>query len=171
MLHRELDGDRADAGRAAVHEQQLPRLERRQLEDVGPDGADDLGQPGGLEQRHPRRDRQELTGRHRDQLGVAPAGQQRAHLLADHPVGDAVAEGDDAAGALEPGVGRGAGWWVVQAHPLHDVGAVDGGRRDLDEHLTRSGDGVRDVGGDEGVGVPRGRQGDGAHGATVGCPA
>src|SRR5688500_19826407 len=34
----------------------------------------------------------DLAGRYRDLLGVAAAGQQRAHLVADRPAGDAVAD-------------------------------------------------------------------------------
>ena len=63
-----------------------------ELADVGPDRAGDLRQRGGLHQRQPGRDRQQLAGRDGDPLGVPAAAEQRAHLVADLPAGDAVAE-------------------------------------------------------------------------------
>jgi hypothetical protein len=41
------------------------------------------------------------------------------------------------AGALQPGVRRRAGWRRVEALALQQIGAVDRGGGDVDEHLAR----------------------------------
>ena len=53
----QLDGHRPDPGRAAVDQEHLARLQTGDHEDVVPDGAGDLRQGGGLQQRQPRRAR------------------------------------------------------------------------------------------------------------------
>ena len=84
-LPGELDRHRADAARPAVHQQRLAGLEVRHEEDVRPDRADDLGQRRRVHQRHAVGHRQQLPGGHAHLLGVAPAREQRAHLVADRP--------------------------------------------------------------------------------------
>ena len=163
MPLRELHRHRADAAGAAVHEQVLAGLQRGEVEDVAPDRAGDLGQAGGVQQRHPGGHGQQLPDGDGDLLGVAAAGEQRADLVADRPAGDALAERRRSAGALQAGVGRGAGRRGVEAAALQQVGPVDGGRDDVDEHLARARDGRVDVGEDERLGAAVGRQRDGAH--------
>ena len=80
--------------------------------------------------------------RHHDLLGVAAAGQQRAHLVTRPPAGDAVADGPDPAGAFQARVRRRARRRRVAALPLHQVGAVDTAGGDLDDHLAGAGDRV-----------------------------
>ena len=83
----ELDGERADAAAAAVHQQRLARAEPGHLDHVRPDRAGHLGQRRGVDQVDAGRHRQQLPGRHGDPLGVPAAGQQRADLLPDRPPG------------------------------------------------------------------------------------
>ena len=89
---------------------------------------------------------QHLPGGHADQLGVATSRQQRAHLVADRPAVDAVTDRVHRAADLEAGVVRRARRRRVEAHPLHDVGAVDPGRRHPDPDLAGSRLRVGDVG-------------------------
>ena len=126
-LPRELDRHRPDAARPAVHEQRLARPQPGRHEDVAPHRAHDLRQRRGVRERHAVRHRQQLAGRDRDALGVAAAGEQRAHLVARRPVAGAVAHGADGAAALQPEVRRRARRRRVEALPLQDVGA--GSRR------------------------------------------
>src|SRR6185295_14040875 len=82
-------------------------------------------------------DRQALRRRRGAVLRVAAAGDQRADRIADGELADVGAGFLDGAGDLEAGnVGR-AGRRRIAAAPLEDVGPVDAGGRDLDEHLTR----------------------------------
>ncbi len=141
----ELDRHGADAAGTAVHQQGLAGAEVGDHEDVRPDRADHLGQGGGLRQAHALGHRQQLTGRHDGLLGVAAAREQRAHLVADGPAADTGTEFGDTAGALQPGVGGGAGRRVVEALSLQDVGAVDGPGHHLDQHLALAGRGVGDL--------------------------
>ena len=76
---------------------------------------------------------------------VSAAREQRAHLVADGPAGDTGAELGDPAGALQAGVGGGAGRRVVEALALEEVGAVDRARRHLDEHFALAGHRVGDL--------------------------
>src|SRR5690606_9272490 len=92
------------------------------------------------------RDRQQLRRGHGDLLRVPAAREQRAHLVADLPALDTLAERGDPAGALEPDDVRRAGRRRVVALPLQQVGAVDRARHHVDDDLARARDGVRDLG-------------------------
>ena len=82
------------------------------------------------------RDGQHVPLRHRDFLRVTAARQQRAHLLADLPPGDAGTDGGDGAAALEA-ERRGRAWWrPVTALSLQQVGTVDGRRRNVEHDLA-----------------------------------
>ena len=83
---RELDGHRADAARAAVHQQRLAGPQAGDHEDVGPDRARHLGQRAGGRRGRRRRGRGiTWPAGHGDLLGVPAAGEQGAHLVADRP--------------------------------------------------------------------------------------
>ena len=81
----QLDRHRADAGASPVHEERLTLCQSGHAHDVRPDGAHRLGQGRRLDQAQPRRDGHQLADRHRHLLGVAAAGEQGRHLVADLP--------------------------------------------------------------------------------------
>ena len=78
------------------------------------------------------------AGRRDAIFGIAAARDQRADLLADERL-SALARLDDLAGDLEAeDVGR-AGRRRIEPAPLEDVGPVDAGRGDLDQHFAGPG--------------------------------
>ena len=108
-------------------------------------------------------DGEDLAGGHGDLLGVAAADEQRAHLVADDPLGDVRANGVDDTGDLEAGDVGLAGGRVVEALSLKGVRAVDARCGDLDADLAGLGLGGVDVGEDEGLRAARLGDGDGLH--------
>ena len=108
-----------------MHQQRLAGLEVGDEEDVGPHRADDFRQGRRVDQGHALRHGQQLPGGHPHLLGVPAAGEQRAHLVADRPVVDALTERLDDPAHLEPGDLRLAGRRRVVALALEQVGAVD----------------------------------------------
>ena len=84
-------------------------------------------------------DGHQLPGGDGDLLGVAATGQQRAHLVADGPAGDALAQLCDATGALHAEIGRGAARGRVVALALQHVGPVQAGRGHVEDDLARPG--------------------------------
>src|SRR5262249_29326759 len=133
----ELDRERADAAAAAVDEERVERAETAVDEDVGPDRAGHLGQAGRIDQADPSRDRQALPGRNRYELGVSAAGEQRAHLVADLPLGHTGPERLHDSGALQARVGRRARWRRIEARALEQVRAVQPGGDHIDQYLAR----------------------------------
>ena len=115
-----------------------PAPQPGQQEDVRPDGAGDLGQRRGGGQLDAGGPGQQLPRRDGDPLGVAAAGEQRAHLVADRPAGHALADLADDAAALQAEDVAGALRRRVEALPLQEVGAVHRRRRDVDDHLARA---------------------------------
>ena len=103
------------------------------------------GRPAASTRSTPARDRQHLHGRDNHLLRVPAAGQQGADLVADLPADDPGAEGGDGAGALHPEDRGSAGRDRVLAGGLQQVGPIDGTRRDVDQHLARPGDRVREL--------------------------
>ena len=73
--------------------------------------------------------------RDRNLLGIATAGQQCADFVADGPTGDVFAEFGDHTRAFEAEDVTRAWRRRVEALTLEQVGAVDGGRGDLDEYV------------------------------------
>ena len=124
---------------AAVDEQDLAGLDVGGHEDVGPDRAGDLRQGRGVHEVDPGRDREQLARGDGDLLGVPPAGQQRADLVADRPAVDPVAELRRCARSPRARVRGGAGRRVVVALSLHDVRAVHPRGDHLDDDLSGSG--------------------------------
>jgi hypothetical protein len=151
----ELDRERADAARAAVHEQRLAGAEPGDADQVGPDRAGDLGEARGLDQRYPVRHGKDLAGRYRDLLGVAAAGQQRAHLVAGVESLDPGASFGDAAGALQARMLGRAGRWRVEPAALEQVGTVDRGGDHVDQDLTGPGSRIGHLGPGQNLGTAR----------------
>ena len=131
-------------------------------EQVGPDREEGLGQAP-----RPRPSTAAPgTGRHWPSgrgaiFGIAAAGDQRADRLADPARIDALADRDDRARHLEARDRRRPGRRRIEAEPLHDVGPVDAGRLDPDQHFARAGprhrplDRLQDVGAAGRVGIDR----------------
>ena len=107
-----------------------PAFSAAGLEDIGEDGADGLGQGGGLDQVEAGGDGQGVAGVDDGVVGIAAAAQQGADPVAEPPARDAVADLIDLAGDLQargcpdaPGGGR------IAAEALQQVGPVDPGGR------------------------------------------
>ena len=83
----ELDRGEPDAAGAAVDQHRFAGVEANALEEVVPDGEVGLGHACRFAHRQARRQRQAEARRRGAVLGVAAAGRQRAHLVADAPVG------------------------------------------------------------------------------------
>ncbi|KMS82714.1 hypothetical protein ACZ91_57125 [Streptomyces regensis] len=142
----DLDGVRADAARPAVHQQNVPFGQSGVHHEVRPHRARHLGKTGGGDQFDLARQRQQLARGHGHLLGVATACQQGAHLVADLPLGDALAELRDRPRTLQAEDLARAGRRRIVAHPLHHVRPVDGRRRDVEEHLAGRGFRIGDLG-------------------------
>jgi hypothetical protein len=76
-------------------------------------------------------------------LGVAAARDERAHVIADAPVPDSVADLLDGAGDFESGNIRRSGRGRVFTLPLGDVGPIHTSGQHMDQHVTRRGSGDR----------------------------
>ena len=132
---RKLNRGRADPAGTAVNEYPLARLQPATIEQIGPDREERLRNRGRVLFRYRRGDPQALFRGDGAVFRVAAAGHQRAHVLADCQRVDAV-HSHDLAAHLEAGNVGGPGGRGVFAHPLHDVGTIDAGGRDADEHFT-----------------------------------
>ena len=129
----------ADAAGAAMDEQQLTGPQAGGHHQVRPHRAGDLRQTRGVRWVHSGWNRQDLGRRHGDELRVTTACQQSAAGLPCAPLCDAVAERFDRPGHLQPDDVAGPGRRRILARGLEEVGAVDPGRGDANEDLTRSG--------------------------------
>ena len=74
--------------------------------------------------------------RHGHQLRLSAAGQEGHPPIAGSPAGDPLTALLDDAGALEPGNGALAGGRRIAAAHLQEVGAVQAGGEDTDQHLV-----------------------------------
>ena len=134
-----LDGVGADAAGAAVHQQHLAGGQVRGHDQVGPHRAGHLGQGGGVLTLTPAGIGITWPAGHRDVLGVAAAGSSAqtccptAH--SDTPSPTAAID----AGDLQAEDVARAGRRRILAGRLQQVGPVDPGRADLDQHLAGSG--------------------------------
>jgi len=99
-------------------------------------GKEGLGQGGSAGHRPADGNRQQLSGSHCHIFRVAAAMGERRHFIAQRPAAYALAESDDLAADLEPGQRRGIGRRVVGAAALPEVGRVEAGCRDADQHLA-----------------------------------
>ena len=134
----EHDRHRADPAGPAVDQQRLAFGGHPAFEDVVPDREQSLGNRRGLVQRHSCRHGQAMPEMGEAVFGIAAAGDERADLLAEQRFGRALAQRDDFARYLEARDRRGARRRRVEALPLDDVGAVDPGMADPDQHLVFS---------------------------------
>ena len=103
MALAHLDGSRADAGRAGVHQSRSPRrqaaLQHQRIEGRDPD----LGDGGGVGQLHGGRHGHELALVHPDPLGVGPAADDGHDVITVGDVAHPLAPRDHGAGQLQPG--------------------------------------------------------------------
>ncbi len=103
-------------------------------------GDEHLGHASGIDEIESFGDRYAVRGRHRCQLGLSTAADEREHAVADRRFGDAGAVRDHGAGELEPrDVGGHSRRRGVEAGALREVGAVQTGPVDADDDLTRRG--------------------------------
>ncbi len=115
-----------------------PALRSAAVEDVGPDREERLGDRSRFGQRE--------AGWHREGgaivdgaiLGIAAAGYQRRHVIADGKRGDGLTAGDDFAGDLQAENIGDAGRRRIAAAALRDVRPIDAGRCHLDQDLVGS---------------------------------
>ncbi len=106
------------------------------LEQVRPDGEIGFGQAGGGDEIETLGDRQALAGGRDAIFGVAGADDERADSVARLPP---AAAGHHLTGDFEAHDRRRAGRHRVAAEPLEDVGPVDAGGVDPDQHLAGAG--------------------------------
>ena len=134
------DRHRADPAGAAMDQHGVATDGIGPLEQVGPYGEEGFRQRRCLHHVIVRRDRQALARRRHRILRIAPARQQRAYALADQHIRTAPGR-DDRAGDFQPRNVRSAGRWRIFALSLQDVGPVDAGGGDPDQHLVIAGNG------------------------------
>ena len=127
----------ADAGRAAVDQKRLACLQPAALEHVGPHGEKRLGHRTRLDERETVGQRQRVRLMHRAEFRVAAARHQAADAVAEPKARRTLAQPDHRAGDLEAGNVGCARRRRIGPLALQDVGAVDAGRLDLDQHLAR----------------------------------
>jgi hypothetical protein len=122
-----------------VNQQGLAGRQSARLEHIGEDGEDGLGQDRRLDIVQLVWDRQHMAGVDGDPLGIAPAAQQGAHPVADGPARHPFAYGFDLARDLKPENVRSARWRGIAAVALQQVGPIDPGGMDPDDHLAGAG--------------------------------
>ena len=134
----EHDRGRADARRAAVHEQRFAGLQAAALEDIRPDREESLGDRRRLDER-------KIAGNGlRDRLvrraifGIAAAMHERTDLVARSKARRAGALRGNKTGDLEARQIGSTRRWRIAAQTLRDIRPVDAGGGDLDEDFTRS---------------------------------
>ena len=131
-----LDGRRADAGRTAMHQKPLARPQAAAQHHVRPDGETGFRQTGRRFQIHPLRNRQGMGGIRHHIFGIAPARQQRTHLVADLPVRNARPHLHHHARRFQPRQGRGIGGRRIGPGPLQRIRAVHAGIGHADHDLA-----------------------------------
>ena len=126
--------DERDAARRepTLHDQRVPRRDEH------------LGDGRRISHGHALRDRQKLSLVNGDALGVSAAAHDRHDGLTDHELAHPRTELDDVAGELHAGdVERATAVHELRtgiaAPSLQQVGAVEGGSRDLDDDLVGRG--------------------------------
>ena len=134
----EQDRHRADAAGPAMDEDGVAVGGKAPLEQVDPHGEEGLGHGRSLGHAQDFGDGQAGATGGEAIFGIAAAGDEGADAAADRRAGR-ITDRDDGAGNFEPGDVGGAGRGGVIAHPLEDVGAVDAGGGDLDQHFAGAG--------------------------------
>ncbi len=133
----ERDGHGPDAAGPAVDEHGVAFGGKAALEQVHPDGEQGLRHRRRFGQRKDFRHGEAGPGRRDAIFGIAAARDERADLLADE-VSSALSRFDDRAGHFESEDVRRSGRRRIEAPALEDVGPIDAGRGDLDQHLARA---------------------------------
>ena len=154
-----------------MDEQPFAGLHLSAADDVRPDGGQHLGEGGRLGEVEVIGHGKQLTCGNGHGFGIAAAGEQSRHPVADGPAGDLGAEPLDGAGDLESGNLGGPGWGIVESASLQQVGPIDAGGMDADEDLIGGDVGSRFVGDLQDLGVTGGGDRDSAHASTLvaGC--
>ena len=160
---RELDGHGPDSARASMHEERLSRAQGGRHEDVRPHRGDRFGQRCGVDEIDGVRHGEKLAGCGDGQFGVPAAAEQGADAVADGDIRHAVAECGDGARDLEAGPVRRTGRRGIGAHSLVQVGPIDPGCGDLDEHFAAPRDKVIDLARYEHLRPTRPADGNGQH--------
>ncbi|MCY1173548.1 hypothetical protein D9M73_137100 [compost metagenome] len=132
----QLDGGRANATGAGVHQHLLASLHCPELEDVQPGGGIHLRQRCRLMQAKAFGYRQYVTGIDHHFLGHGAAGQQGANAVT-HAPGGTSPHLFNHPGTLQPHVWAGTWWWRVQTFHLQQVGAVQPCSGHANAHLAR----------------------------------
>ncbi len=139
----QLDRRRTDARSPAVDQRPFAGGEVAALEEIRPDGEVRLGDCRALDEGEAARQGQGVGLVHGGELGIAAAGDECDHGIADGVSRRVGSKGRDLAGDLQAEhVGR-AGWRRVVALALGDVRPVDAGSVDTDENLAVAGRGQR----------------------------
>jgi len=141
----DLDGVAAHAAGTAVHQQQLALVKVTGHRQVGPHRARHLRHACGVHQVEADRMRQELAGRNHHVFGVATTRQQGANLLSRRPIRDVVSHRFDDAGGFHAEHVAGARRRGIEPGGLQQVGPVDPGRADFDQHFTVAGGDIGDL--------------------------
>jgi hypothetical protein len=143
---RHLNPVGADAAGAAVDQQRLAGAQVSRHLQVRPHRACGFGQRGGLVHLDGGGNRHYLTGRRCGVFGVAAAGQQSADFLPGRPFGNTAADvGDHPSHFHAKNFAGARRRWIV-AGGLQQIGTVDSGCADLDQHLTVVGHHIRNLG-------------------------
>ena len=133
----QLDGGRADPPGAAMGEENAvpgPGARGVGVEDIAPDREECLWQAGTVDRADAFGERQAMARMDRHIGAIAPAIGQRHHRIARGPSPGGIGP-NDSAGYFEPEqIGR-ALWRRIGACALDDIGPVDPGGGDLDQHF------------------------------------
>jgi hypothetical protein len=167
----ELDRCRSDAARPAVNQQQFAGRKPRTLKDVRPHREERLRNCSGRRNLGARRDGQALRRRRHAVLGVSAACDERAHAVAVLPArrGAVFGRADlhDGARDFESWQIGCAGRRGITTEALHDIGSIDAGRGNLDEHFIGPGFGDWPIDGLQHLRSARMRNFNGEHPAIV----
>jgi hypothetical protein len=136
---RDLDPGGADTGGAGVDQCPAATGEAALDDERVPGGEEDLGHRCGVDGGDRVRNGQRLAGVRDHLLGVAAAGLDAHRPITDRPAGHVGADRRDDACVFEAGDLQASPTRIgVHAHPLEDVGAIDGGVLDVDDDVVAS---------------------------------
>ena len=129
-----------------MHERPTTRGEPALYHQCVPGGEKDLGNRGGVAHLDPRRHRQGLPGVCDHLFGVASAGLDPHHGIADLPLGHTGADRSDRTRVLEPrDLDRESAGIGIATHPLERVGPIERGGNDVDDDLIGAGSAAIDL--------------------------
>ena len=133
------DGHGTDSAGPAVDKHCVSLDDIGPLEQIGPHREQCFRQRRCVQHRQRRGNRQALADRRRTILGIAAAGHQRAHRLADQFGRDILANRHDLTGDFEAENRGRAGRRRIGALALQHIGPVDPGSRHPDQHFAFGG--------------------------------